>query len=38
MYFLIENDDLLGWGYWYKVSVDIKKEFDNEPVYNNNFL
>ena len=40
MYFLIEDDDLLG-KYniiWDKVSADIKKEFDSEPVYNKYFL
>ena len=39
MYFLIENDDLLE-KYnttWDKVSADIKKEFDGEPVYNKKF-
>ena len=38
--FLIENDDLLE-KYniiWDKVSADIKKEFDIEPVYNKNLL
>ena len=40
MYFLIEDDDLLEkyntiWG---KVSVNIKKEFDSEPVCNKEFL
>ena len=40
MYFLIEDDDLLK---KYdtirdKVSADIKTEFDNEPVYNREFL
>ena len=40
MYFLIEDDDLLEkyntiWG---KVSADIKKEFDNKPVYNKSYL
>ena len=40
MYFLIEVDDLLE-KYstnWNKVSADIKKEFDSEPVYNKIFL
>ena len=34
MYFLIEDDDLLEKcnNIWNKVSVDIKKEFDREPV------
>ena len=39
-YFLIEDDDLLE-KYnmiWDKVSADIKKEFDSEPVYNKNYL
>ena len=40
MYFLIADDDLLEkhntiWG---KVSADIKKEFDSEPVCNEQFL
>ena len=40
MHFLIKDDDLLA---KYnttsdKVSADIKKEFDNEPVYNKEFL
>ena len=36
MYFLIENDDLLEKynTIWDKVSADIKKELDGEPVYN----
>ena len=36
MYFLIEDDDLLEKynTIWDKVSADIKKEFDSEPVYN----
>ena len=36
MYFLIEDDDLLEKynTIWVKVSADIKKEFDSEPVYN----
>ena len=40
MYFLIENDDLLEKynAIWDKVSADIKKEFDSEPVYNKNNL
>ena len=40
MYFLIEDDDLLE-KYnimWNKVSADIKKEFDSEPVYDKNYL
>ena len=40
MHFLIEDDDLLE-KYniiWDKVSADIKKEFDSEPVYNKNYL
>ena len=37
---MIEDDDLLEKHntIWDKVSVDIKKEFDSEPVYNNIFL
>ena len=38
--FLIKDDDLLE-NYntiWDKVSADIKKEFDSEPVYNKNYL
>ena len=40
MYFLIEDDDLLEKysTIWHKVSADIKKEFDNEPVYNKTYL
>ena len=40
MYFLIEDDDLLKEykTIWDKVSADIKKEFDSEPVYNKKFL
>ena len=40
MYFVIENDDLLEKhnAIWVKVSADIKKEFDSEPVYNKDFL
>ena len=40
MYFLTENDDLLEKynAIWDKVSADIKKEFDSEPVYNKSFL
>ena len=40
MYFLIEDNDLLE-NYntiQDKVSADIKKEFDNHPLYNKNFL
>ena len=39
MYFLIEEDDLFGKcnTFWGKVRADVKKEFDNEPVYNNFF-
>ena len=38
--FLIENDDLVQKynTIWDKVSADIKKEFDSEPVYNKFFL
>ena len=35
MYFLIEYDDLLGKYIWDKVSGDIKKEPDCEPIYYN---
>ena len=40
MYFLIEDDDLLEKynTIWDKFSVEIKKEFDKEPVYKNVFL
>ena len=40
MYFLIENDDLLEKynTVWDRISADIKKEFDSEPVCNKNFL
>ena len=40
MYFLNENDNLLEKydTIWDKVSADIKKEFDIEPVYNKNYL
>ena len=40
MYFLIEDDGLLEKynTIWDKVSADIKKEFDSEPVYNQEFL
>ena len=40
VYFLIENDDVLEKYNTIldKVSADIKKEFDSEPVYNKNFL
>ena len=40
MYLLIEDDDLLEKynTIWDKVSADIKKEFDNKPVYNKNYL
>ena len=40
MYFLIEDYDLLEKcnTVWDKVSADIKKEFDSEPVYNKNYL
>ena len=40
MYFLIKDDDLLE-KYnimWNKVSANIKKEFDSEPVYDKNYL
>ena len=40
MYFLIEDDDLLEKynTIWDKVSANIKKEFDSEPVDNKKFL
>ena len=40
MYLLIEHDDLLEKynTIWDKVSADIKKELDSEPVYNKNYL
>ena len=40
MLFLIEDDNLLEKydTIWDKVSVDIKKGFDSDPVYNKNFL
>ena len=40
MYFLIEDDRLLEKynTIWDKISTDIKKEFDSEPVYNKEFL
>ena len=40
MYFLIEDDDLLEKynTIWDKVSADIKREFDSEPVYNKEYL
>ena len=40
MYFLIEDDDLLEKynTIWDKISADIKKEFDSEPVSNKKFL
>ena len=40
MYFLIEDDDLLEKynTIWDKVSADIKKELDSEPVYNKEYL
>ena len=40
IYFSIEIDDLLkkDGTIWYKVSGDIKKEFDSEPVYHKIFL
>ena len=39
MHFLIENDDFLEKhnAIWDKVSADIKKEVNSEPVYNKNF-
>ena len=40
MYCLIEDDELLEKynTIWDKVSADIRKEFDSEPVYNKNYL
>ena len=39
MYFLIEDDCLLKiYTIWDKISADIKREFDSEPVYNKEFL
>ena len=40
MYFFIEDDDLLEKynTIWDKVSADIKKEFDSDPIYNKQFL
>ena len=39
-YFFIDDDDLLKKynAIWNKVSADIEKEFDSEPVYNKEFL
>ena len=40
MYLLMEDDDILEKynTIWDKVSADIKKEFDGEPVYNNSYM
>ena len=39
MYFLIKNDDLLEkYNIWDKISTDVKKQFDSDPVYNKEFL
>ena len=40
MYFLTEDDDLLEKynTIWDKVTADIKKEFDSEPVHHKNYL
>ena len=40
IYFMIEDDDLLEKDNtsWNKVSADIKKEFDSEPVFNSFFF
>ena len=40
MYFLNEDDDLLKKynAIWDKVSTDVKKQFDSEPVYNKKIL
>ena len=39
MHFFIEDDDLLKKynNIYHKVSVDINKEFDSEPIYNKEF-
>ena len=38
--FFIEHDDLLEKqnAIWDKINADVKKEFDNEPVYDKNLL
>ena len=40
IHFLIEDDELLEKysTIWEKVSANIKREFDTEPVYNKNYL
>ena len=40
MYFLVQDDDLLEKynTIWDRVSADIKKEFDSEPICSNKFL
>ena len=40
MNFLIKNDDLLETynTIWDKVSTDVKKEFNSDPIYKKNFL
>ena len=40
MYILIEDDELLEKynTIWEKVSADVKKEFDRNPIYNKNYL
>ena len=40
MYFLIEQDDLLGKynAIWDKVNADFKKDFESEPAYIKSFL
>ena len=40
MYYLVEDDDVLEKYNTIcdKVSADIRKEFDSEPVYNKNYL
>ena len=39
MYFLTEDDDLEKYNtIWDKVSADVKKEFDSEPICNKEFL
>ena len=40
MYFLVEDNDVLKEcnTIWEKISADIKKKFDREPVYNKEYL
>ena len=38
MYFLNDDDDVLEkYNIWDKVSADIKKKYDNEPIYKKNY-